>query len=299
MDAARENSIHFPGFSFPKNLRTDSSFAALLSSDAVFLACATAGVLEFCRRIREATLGFSRLPPLITLCKGLVPESLQFPTVAIQSLLPQFEIGVLSGPTHAGDVALGKPTAAVIATAMDRERACRLQAWISSPSFRVYRTADVTGVELGGALKNPYAIGLGIAEKFAGSDNGWAALLTRMVAELARIGVSLGGQRETFYGLSGLGDLIATGNGRWSRNRTFGERIARGEKPEAILSDGKLTVEGYGATKGFHELCRRKKIPAPVLGGIYGILYEDRPPEDIRSALMGRSLREEMDGPSP
>jgi glycerol-3-phosphate dehydrogenase (NAD(P)+) len=287
----RENRDYLPGFPFPPNLHIDGDFGAIRWADGAFLACSTAGVLEYCRRIgAEAP---ANPPPLITLCKGFVPETGQLPLAVVEEILPNFPRGTLSGPTHAGDIALGHPAAAVLAVHLEAERLKCLQEWINGPKFRVYRTSDLLGVELGGSLKNPYAIGLGIAERFAGSGNGRAALFTRMMAEMVRIGVALGGRAETFYGLSGLGDLMATGSCDWSRNRTFGLRIGAGENPTAIIAQEKTTVEGYRATKGFHRICAERGISCPVLDGIHGILYEGVPPEMIGDSLMSRALREE------
>jgi glycerol-3-phosphate dehydrogenase (NAD(P)+) len=293
-EAARENGDYLPGFRFPDRLHIGADFSAIRWADGAFLACSTAGAVEYCRRIAAAAA--AEPPPLITLCKGFVPETWQLPIAVLEEILPNFPCGTLSGPTHARDVALGHPTAAVLAVRGAPDLLKRLQLWISSPNFRIYRTADLRGVELGGSLKNPYAIGMGIAERFAGSGNGQAALFTRMVAELVRIGVALGGRAETFYGLSGLGDLVATGTGSWSRNRTFGQRIAAGEDAKAIIGAERTTVEGYRSAKGFHDICREKGISCPVLDGIYGILYENVPAGAIRNALMARELREESDG---
>jgi glycerol-3-phosphate dehydrogenase (NAD(P)+) len=289
-----ENFSYMPGLKFPDNLHVDGDFSNINSVDCAFLACSTAGVVEFCRKIAAAA-DSEKKPPLITLCKGFVPETRQLPLQTVAKILPTFSCGTLSGPTYARDVALGLPTAAVLAAAVDKMKLKQLQAMVNGPKFRVYRTDDVLGVELGGSLKNPYAIGIGIAERFVGSENGRAALFTRTMAELVRIGVALGGKAKTFYGLSGLGDLVATGSGDWSRNRTFGLRIGRGERAAAIIAAEKTTVEGYRATDGFHSICAEKGIRCPILDGIWGILYGDVPPAEIGNALMVGELREECD----
>jgi glycerol-3-phosphate dehydrogenase (NAD(P)+) len=292
MSLLRENVDHFEGFILPDNICVTPDLD-IDHACAIFLGCSTAGVTEFCCRIADAIGRAESCPPIISLCKGLVPETQQLPSDAIATLLPAgCCIGALSGPTYARDVALGKPTAAVLAFAEDSAIAHNLQELISSPNFRAYRTTDLRGVELGGALKNPYAIGMGIAEHFADSDNGLAALLTRMLTELARIGVALGGRHETFYGLSGLGDLVATGFGEWSRNRKFGVRIGLGENADDLILGG-TTVEGYGAAKGFQKICMKNDISAPILDGICSIIFEQRQPEDILHALMCRNPRNE------
>ncbi|MDR2668240.1 MAG: NAD(P)-dependent glycerol-3-phosphate dehydrogenase [Puniceicoccales bacterium] len=295
VEEARENFAYLPGLKFPDNLHVDGDFSNVNSADCAFLACPTAGVVEFCNKIGAAASNSAKLPPLITLCKGFVPETHQLPLQTVKKILPTFSCGTLSGPTYARDVALGHPTAAVLAASVDKTELKRLQAMINGPKFRIYRTDDVLGVELGGSLKNPYAIGIGIAERFVGSENGRAALFTRTMAELVRIGVALGGKAKTFYGLSGLGDLVATGNGDWSRNRTFGLRIGAGENPREIIAAEKTTVEGYRATDGFHSICADIGVRCPILNGIWRILYGDAPAAEIGNSLMCGELREECD----
>jgi glycerol-3-phosphate dehydrogenase (NAD(P)+) len=278
MRAENGNTEYIPGIHFPENLRISSDFAATRGSDFIFFACPSAGIVEFCQRVRVvfSPVSPSPRPFLITLCKGLVPGSLRLPLSVVREILPAFPCGVLSGPTHALDVAQELPTAAVLAAkGVPPEMVQWAQGAINGPNFRVYMSADTTGVELGGCLKNPYAIGIGLAAGINYGDNGRAALLTRMMAELVRIGVALGGTKETFYGLSGLGDLFATANGRWSRNRMFGERVGRGESPEGIIKSQKSVVEGYGSAKHFHEICRAKNLHTPILDEIYSILYEN------------------------
>ncbi|MDR1436402.1 MAG: NAD(P)H-dependent glycerol-3-phosphate dehydrogenase [Puniceicoccales bacterium] len=294
-DAARvagENFDYLPGFAFPGNLSIGADFSAINWADCSFLACSTAGVVEYCGRIGAAHSSKFH-SPIITLCKGFVPETRQLPLATVQKILPAFPLGVLSGPTNAADVARGHPAAAVLAVGGGDGELVRLQRYISGPRFRAYRTKDICGVELGGSLKNPYAIGIGIAERFAGGGNGIAALLTRTLAEMVRIGVALGGKAETFYGLSGFGDLVATANGSWSRNRTFGLRIGAGESPRRIIDSEKTTVEGYGATDGFRSLCLGRGIECPILDGIWRILYDSLSPVEILNALMARELCEE------
>jgi glycerol-3-phosphate dehydrogenase (NAD(P)+) len=249
--------------------------------------------VDFCQRI-AAIFPDGSCPPLITLCKGLIPKSLRLPTDAVGEILPGCPVAVLSGPTNALEVAMHMPTAAVLASAnMGNWQLRTMQGAIHSDRFRLYRSRDVRGVELGGCLKNPYAIGMGIAEAIGIGDNGRAALFTRMLDEMIRIGIALGGRRETFFGLSGMGDFLATAVGRWSRNRSFGERIGRGELPEQILNEGRLTVEGYNAVAGFHGLCRDLGIKSPILDEIYSIVYLGKSPPISFRTLMERNFCEE------
>jgi glycerol-3-phosphate dehydrogenase (NAD(P)+) len=294
MGRERSNGEYLPDIGFPENLRVEPSFSILSAVDFAFLACPSAGVREFCQRIAAVSLAGRTPPPLITLCKGLIPETLRLPLLEVEELLPGWATAVLSGPTHALDVARGLPTSAVLASRSDH--LLELQSWIHSPQFRLYRTDDVRGVELAGCLKNPYAIGMGIASAQNPGDNGRAALFTRMLWEMARIGEALGGRRETFFGLSGLGDFLATAEGRWSRNRSFGERIGRGESAEKILAAEKITVEGYRAAAGFHGICHGRSISCPILDEICAILHGGRSPQDSFSALVHREMRGEDGG---
>lgn len=292
----RRNDSYLPDCPFPENLQISIEPESWKDSDLIFLGCPSQGVVEFCNKIQKIPFSPTKEKPMIvTLCKGFVPESQELPLAVVERLLPDFPNGALSGPSHAKDVALGLPTAIVLASKAPEKRVKWIQNAINSRQLRIYRSSDVLGVELGGCLKNPYAIGMGIASNLGCGDNARAALFTRMMNELARIGEALGGQHETFFGLSGLGDLLATSEGSWSRNRTFGERIAKGESPEQILSSQKTVVEGYRSTKAFYQICQKLKISAPIMSEIYGILYEGRSPDDAIEAFMGRSLKAEDD----
>lgn len=286
-----KNADYIPQINFPKNLRVEESFNIIRDVSIAFLACPSQGIVEFSERIRAVDFPSGRDRPfLISLCKGLVSDGLDLPSTVLQGRLPDFSVGCLSGPTYAADVALGKPTAAVLAANLEEGELSRFQLAINSTQFRIYRSHDLIGVELGGCLKNPYAIGMGFAFASDCGDNGRAALLTRMAAELARIGVALGGRLQTFYGLSGLGDLLATGQGSWSRNRSFGERVAKGERPAQIVASQKAVVEGYRSTKSFYEICRRRHIPCPILDGINKVVYGNVSPDKILNLLMSRDL---------
>jgi glycerol-3-phosphate dehydrogenase (NAD(P)+) len=286
------NDEFIPGISFPKNLRVTEDFSAIRHCDFIFLGCPSAGVVEFCQRIQRVSWDpLKRRPLIISLCKGFIPETCHLPLQVIGEILPHFSCGVLSGPTYAMDVALGKLTAAVFASRGPLDVLLCVQKILSSNSFRVYISEDAAGVELGGCLKNPYAIGIGLAIAAECGDNGCAALIARMVAEMARIGVALGGNRDTFYGLSGLGDFLATANGRWSRNRMFGERVGRGERPEVVAQSQRSVVEGYHSINCFYKLCRQMGLQTPILDEIYGIIYQGKSYAAAMQKLMNRNLK--------
>lgn len=169
----------------------------------------------------------------------------------------------------------------------------RVQTELSGLSLRVYTCDDLAGVEYGGSLKNIYAIAAGCCDGLRLGDNAKAALLTRALAEMVRVGTALGAHAETFYGLSGFGDLVATCHGEWSRNRQFGEQIARGGLVAELLNERRTVVEGYKTTQSFWELCAEKKIDAPILQEMHAILFGGKAPAAALSSLMTRGLKRE------
>jgi glycerol-3-phosphate dehydrogenase (NAD(P)+) len=166
---------------------------------------------------------------------------------------------------------------------------------LSGKSMRIYLSEDLKGVELGGCMKNVYAIAAGCCQGLKLGDNALAALLTRTLAEMVRVGSALGARAETFYGLSGFGDLVATCHGSWRRNRTFGESIGLGGSASRILENQKTAVEGYHTSRSFHQLLQSNGIEAPILEQVYRILYENKVPLEALSDLMNRDLKRESE----
>jgi glycerol-3-phosphate dehydrogenase (NAD(P)+) len=288
----RENVDFLPGVKLPTSMAIATDIGlGLADADVAFLACPSVGIEDLCGNIGRAKKP-GELPLLLSLCKGIQNENMETASNIIERLLPEFEYGVLAGPTNAKEVANGKHAAMVLATKSDRIYG--IQEKLSSERMRIYSSDDVRGVELGGCLKNIYAIGAGICDGLQLGDNAKAAYLTRSLRELISIGVLLGGKAETFHGLSGFGDFIATCTGAWSRNRTFGERIGRGETADAILNSQKTAVEGYKTTKSLHTICKKSGINAPVIDEIYAILYMGKPLKDSVSSLLNRSLKPEV-----
>jgi glycerol-3-phosphate dehydrogenase (NAD(P)+) len=161
----------------------------------------------------------------------------------------------------------------------------------------LYTSTDVAGAEYGACLKNIYAIAAGLCDGLRLGDNAKAALVTRALAELVRVGETLGARMETFYGLSGFGDLVATCHGAWSRNRQFGEKIGQGHSVASLLAGRKTVVEGYDTTRAFHDLCWERNISAPILGEVHAILYAEKKPMNALTALMTRELKSESRAP--
>ncbi|MDQ8181450.1 NAD(P)H-dependent glycerol-3-phosphate dehydrogenase [Pelagicoccus sp. SDUM812005] len=296
MEAERENKDYLPGYAFGASLRVTADLAtALRGADVVFLGAPSYALRAWCQQIAALEEGVLKQGALfVSLAKGLELETRQTPCGIVKEELPGAIVGSLSGPTFAGEVAAGKPTAMTLAFDDCGEAAMeRLQNAISGPNLRVYASHDLKGVELGGCLKNVYAIAAGCCQGLKLGDNALASLLTRAVAEMVRVGQALGAKLETFYGLSGFGDLVATCHGEWSRNRTFGEAIAGGRTAAEIIAQQKTAVEGYRTAKAFHQECRSKGIDAPILEQVYKICYESKPPMQALGDLMSRDLKKE------
>ena len=292
--SSRENRDYLPGYKLPQRIQIGCEAApVLMEAEVVFLACPSKALRELCDSIKPHLAAAWQLKLCLTLCKGLELETFKTPAEIVGEAMPGVACGVLSGPTFAGEVADGKPTAVVLAVGKDCPSPERYQEAFSNTSLRAYLSEDVRGTELGGTLKNIYAIGSGLCDGLKLGDNAKAALLTRSLNEMVRLGVQLGGQQATFFGLSGFGDLVATCSGTWSRNRSFGERVGAGEAPQAIVDSQKSVIEGYRATKCLQLICEQKKVDAPILSVIHSILYEGLEPLTAMQQLMTRELKVE------
>jgi glycerol-3-phosphate dehydrogenase (NAD(P)+) len=210
----------------------------------------------------------------------------------LQGIFPENMIAVLSGPNLAAEIARDLPTAAVLGC---RNPACaeELQSYLGSERFRIYSSDETIGIELGGALKNVFAIAAGISDGFGLGDNSKAALVTRALAELLRLGTAMGGNPKTFYGLSGAGDLIATCFSPHSRNRRVGERIGRGETLKQIAAGTHMVAEGVPTAKSAYECARKLNIETPIIDQVYSILHEDKRPDQALQELLGRNQKSE------
>ena len=294
MGSTRENRRFFPGHPLPADLQVGFEIKpALMEADICILACPSKFLRSVCRNVRSQLDGANSLKLFVTICKGLEEGSNDLPSTVLEAELPDYYHGVLSGPTFASQVADGQPSALVLATDAPEDVMVELQEAISGENLRAYTSDDMVGVELGGSLKNVYAIAAGMCDGLGLRDNSKAALLTRALHELVRVGVALGGRVETFYGLTGFGDLVLTCNGAESRNRTFGELFAKGASVESLIEEKQMTVEGYRTSHCFHHICMEKGIEAPILEQIYRILYEGQTADKAIRALMGRELKSE------
>ena len=289
---ARENRDYLAGVALPFEVRvTADAAAALAEADVVLLACPAQSLRETCGRLHA--LGSGRVRLIVSLAKGLELGTHLRPTEVIAEKFSSVLVGALTGPTNAREVALAQPSAMVLAASRPDAFVQEVQAALSGATMRVYTSDDLAGIEYGGCLKNIYAIAAGCCEGLKLGDNTKAAMLTRALAEMVRVGVTLGAKPETFYGLSGFGDLVATCHGAWSRNRAFGVQLGEGRRVAELLAHRKTVVEGYQTTASFAELCAQKKIDAPILAEVRAILFADKSPAVAVNALMTRGLKRE------
>jgi glycerol-3-phosphate dehydrogenase (NAD(P)+) len=298
MQLARENRDYLPGVKLPESLVVTSDLrAALLTAEVALVASPSHALREWCERMKAELPDPTRLELFVSLVKGLEIGTLLRPSEVMAQAFPALNVATLTGPTNAGEVAHGLPAAMVLAAARPGAFVDQVQAAVSGPTLRLYTSDDLAGAEYGACLKNIYAIAAGLCDGLKLGDNAKAALITRALTEMVRVGETLGAKRETFYGLSGFGDLIATCHGAWSRNREFGEKIGAGHPVSDLLAGRRTVVEGYRSTQAVHDLCAQKGIQAPILAEVFAILYRERKPIDALMALMTRELKRETHSP--
>lgn len=295
---ARENRDYLPGLKLPETLVVTSDLSsALREAEVALIASPSHALREWSRQL--AAMAPAKLRLLISLVKGLEVSTQLRPSEIIAEFMPGCNVATLTGPTNAGEVAHGMPAAMVLAVAQPDPFVDRVQALMSGSTLRLYTSDDLAGAEYGACLKNIYAIAAGVSDGLKLGDNARAALITRSLTEMVRVGEALGAKRETFYGLSGFGDLVATCHGPWSRNREFGVRIGEGQSVGELLSGRRTVVEGYLTTQAVHDLCRERGITAPILAEIFAILYGGKKPKDALMALMTRELKREQTPAAP
>lgn len=300
MQLARENRDYLPGIPLPESLVVTSDLrAALLSADTALVASPSHALRAWCGQMKAVLGGAEQLRLLVSLVKGLEIGTHLRPSEVMAQVMPGVNVATLTGPTNAAEVARGLPAAMVLAAARPDPWNDRVQAAMSGPTLRLYTSDDLAGAEFGACLKNIYAIAAGLCDGLKLGDNARAALLTRALTEMVRVGEALGAKRETFYGLSGFGDLVATCHGAWSRNREFGQRIGEGRTVEELMAGRKTVVEGHRSTAAFHELCAQRGISAPIMAEMRAILYDGKKPADALHALMTRELKREASSPLP
>lgn len=286
------NPRFLPGAMLDPAVRATTSMDEALDDAALVIFVAPSHVLRDVVRTASARVRGDALAVVAT--KGIERRTLALMSDVVQSELPGHPVVALSGPSFALEVARGMPTA-VVAASTDAAGAEQVQQVLSSPVFRVYTNDDVTGVEIGGALKNVMAVATGIAEGVGLGLNSRAALITRGLAETTRLGVALGARPETFAGLAGIGDLVLTCTGSLSRNRAVGVQVGRGEPLESVLAGTESVAEGVTSTDSARALAEREGVDMPIVTAIARILFEQQAPRDALADLMGRELRSERD----
>jgi glycerol-3-phosphate dehydrogenase (NAD(P)+) len=293
METARENDVFLPGISLPPGIRVDRDLAACLAGAELVISAVPSHVNR-----KVWTGAAAHLPPgalVAVVTKGIEEGSLKIPTEVLVEVLGDAvrpRVAALSGPTFAREVGRGLPAAAVVACE-DAATAQAVQRALTSDTFRLYTNRDVVGVEVAASLKNVIAIAVGMCDGLELGNNARAALITRGLAEIARLGAALGADPLTFQGLAGVGDLVLTCTGDLSRNRTLGIRLARGETLAAVTGSTPMVAEGVRTTRSALELAAKAGVDLPVTRVVAGILFEGKPPREGVALLMGRAAREE------
>lgn len=292
LGARRENEAYLPGVRLGAGIDCTADLRRLGGADLVLFVTPSRAM----REVAAEFAGVDRAPGavLLSCTKGIEHGAGRRMSQILGECLPGHPLAVLSGPSHAEEVARDGPTAIVLGCA-EAETGAALQRLFNAAALRAYTHHDVAGIELGGALKNIFAIAAGVSDGLGFGDNAKAALVTRALAELIRLSVQLGGRPETGQGLSGIGDLMVTCFSRLSRNRMVGERLGRGETLAAITASMRMVAEGVPTARSAYEQARRAGVETPIIDQVHAILYEGRAPSAALKELLMRDPRAEMD----
>lgn len=299
LKATRENKSYLPGFTLPETVIPVASLQEAVAGHKVIIMVVPSHVFRAVFSKLETYLDNDTY--VVSASKGIENDSLLTMTQVMEDVLSSaanpaernITTAVLSGPSFAKEVAAGIPTAVTVAS-RSMDGAAFIQRTIATPLFRVYAATDVIGLEIGGALKNIVAIGAGICDGLGYGTNTRAALITRGLAEISRLGISMGADPLTFSGLGGLGDLVLTCTGDLSRNRMVGLQLGQGKKLSKILAEMNMVAEGVKTTRSAWNLARKVGVEIPILDQVYQVLYQDKPCRDAVRDLLGRSLKEEQ-----
>ena len=286
----RKNEKYLPGIEIPENIKaTTDRELAVKGADIVILAVPSRAVAD---TVRDFSPYLKTWQILVNVAKGLEPGTLLCLSDVIEREAPQCAVCVLSGPSHAEEVARGIPTTCLI-TCENEAVAKVVQEEFANPRFRLYTNTDMVGVEIGAALKNVMALAAGMSDGLGFGDNTKAALMTRGMAEMKRLGIAMGGKPETFAGLSGIGDLIVTCTSMHSRNRRAGILLGKGKSLQETLDEVKMVVEGVNTVQAACALAERYDVSMPITQTIYKVLFEDKNVEDAVLELMTREFKSE------
>ncbi len=297
LQTVRSNPALLKGVILPAGIAFSNSITEILTPDTDYLILAVPSqfLRSVLRRAAPELCRLTRLRAVINVSKGIEEHTLKRMSEVLRDELPacfQAAAACLSGPSHAEEVARRIPTAVVVA-GRDEQLLQSLQPLFSNAYFRVYRSSDLTGVEIGGAVKNIIAIAAGITDGLGFGDNTKGALLTRGLVEIRRLGVALGAQAETFLGLSGVGDLFTTASSQHSRNRHVGCEIGRGRSLDEILLSMQAVAEGVATTRSVYALSRRAGVEMPITEQVHEVLFRSKNPKLAIEELMTRSLKPE------
>jgi glycerol-3-phosphate dehydrogenase (NAD(P)+) len=288
--AKRENRHYLPGIKLPESIGLTSDLKECVGADLIVFVTPSKALREIAERVRGVLANDHAV--LLTCTKGIEHHSGKRMSEILREIFPDHPIAVLSGPNLAPEIARGLPTATVLACT-DAKRSADLQTYFGRPRFRIYTGDDLAGIELGGALKNVFAIAAGASDGLGLGDNSKAALVTRALAEMIRLGTAMGGQLPTFYGLSGAGDLILTCFSRGSRNRHVGELLGRGKALQEIASGMQMVAEGIPTAKSAYECARKLQIDTPIIDQAYALLYEGKTAARALEELLSRDQKAE------
>jgi glycerol-3-phosphate dehydrogenase (NAD(P)+) len=290
LSRTRVNEAYLPDVRLPDSVQVTSNLQQCASADLIVFVTPSVAMRDIAQRLRAVQP--NARAPLLSCTKGLEHVTGMRMTEILSDVFPDHQVAVLSGPNLAIEVANELPTATVLGC---REPACaeELQQHLGSERFRIYSSDDTISIELGGALKNVFAIAAGASDGFGLGDNSKAALITRSLAELLRLGTALGGNPRTFYGLSGAGDLIATCFSRHSRNRRLGEQLGRGQTLEQVRAGTRSIAEGVPTTESAYECARKVGIETPIIDQLYAILYDGKRADQAMQELLKRDPKAE------
>jgi len=288
----RKNPRYLSDIILPENVTASVDMVLAATAPLVLFCVPTAATRDTGRLLGEA--GLSTDTVLLSCAKGIERNTGERMSEILAEQFPANPVAVVSGPNHAEEIGAGLATCAVIGSS-DEALACRLQELFTAPHFRSYTSDDIAGIELGGAIKNVYAIAAGIAAGLGLGDNAIAALVTRALAEMTRLGVRLGGRVETFSGLSGVGDLIATCFSEHSRNHRVGVALGRGRTLDEAVSSLGMIAEGVPNTLSIHETAKKSGVRTPIIDAVHAILYRGMPAAHALQELLNRDPRPEND----
>ncbi len=287
----REHTSKLPGVKLPEDMEITGDLKAAVRDQDVLVLAVPSPYTRSTSRMMAPLVEKGQI--IVNVAKGVEEKTLMTLSQIIEEEIPQANVAVLSGPSHAEEVGRGLPTTCVVG-AGNRETAEYLQGIFMSPVFRVYTSPDVLGIELGAALKNVIALAAGVADGLGYGDNTKAALITRGIAEISRLGIAMGAHAQTFYGLSGIGDLIVTCASVHSRNRKAGYLMGKGYTMQEAMDEVKMVVEGVYSAKAALALSEKYQVEMPIIVQVNQVLFEGKAPRDAVNELMQRMKKDEL-----